>query len=83
MALIKWARKDDAKAEQVRKEQDDLLQTMAGLCIECNSARQECDDSRGQVNDLLGEVEKERDLTRTSLSGLPWRSLGTRQRSIP
>jgi hypothetical protein len=32
-ALIEWARKDDAKAERVWKEQDDLLQTMAGLHI--------------------------------------------------
>jgi hypothetical protein len=55
-------RKDDVKAEWVRKERDDLLQTMVGLCVEHDLARQERDDARGQVNDLLGEVEKERGL---------------------
>jgi cell division protein FtsL len=35
---------------------------MARLRVECDSARQERDDARGQVNDLLGEVEIERGL---------------------
>jgi hypothetical protein len=52
--------KDDA--ERVRKERDDLLQAMARLHVERNSTRQECDNARGRVNDLLGEVEKERGL---------------------
>jgi hypothetical protein len=33
-ALVEHVRKDDAEAEQVRKERDDLLQTMAGLHVE-------------------------------------------------
>jgi hypothetical protein len=55
-------RKDDTEAERVRKEQDDLLQTVAGLHVEHELARQERDDARGWVNNLLGEVKKERDL---------------------
>jgi hypothetical protein len=35
---------------------------MAGLRVERDLARQESDDARGWVNNLLGEVKKERDL---------------------
>jgi hypothetical protein len=36
--LIEQAHKDDAKAERVQKERDDLLHTVAGLCVEHDSA---------------------------------------------
>jgi FtsZ-binding cell division protein ZapB len=39
-----------------------LLQTVVRLRVECNSVRQERDNARGRVNDLLGEVEIERGL---------------------
>jgi hypothetical protein len=35
---------------------------MVGLRVERDSVRQERDNTCGQVNDLLGEVERERDL---------------------
>jgi hypothetical protein len=35
---------------------------MVGLRVECDSTRQERDDSRGWVNDLLDEVKMERGL---------------------
>jgi hypothetical protein len=35
---------------------------MVGLPAEHDLTRQECDDTHGWVNDLLGEVEKERGL---------------------
>jgi hypothetical protein len=54
--------KDDAEVDRVRKEQDDLLQTVARLHVEHDLAWQECDDSCGWVNDLLGEVKMERGL---------------------
>jgi hypothetical protein len=50
------------EAEWVWKEWDDLLQAMARLRAEHDSTRQERDDARGWVNDLLGEVQKERGL---------------------
>jgi hypothetical protein len=39
-ALIERARKDDAEAEWVRKQRDDLLQIVAGLRAEHDLARQ-------------------------------------------
>jgi hypothetical protein len=62
VALAKKARKDDTEVEQVWKEQDHLLQTMARLYAEHDSTQQEWDDARGWVSNLLGKVEKERDL---------------------
>jgi chromosome segregation ATPase len=52
---------DAAETERIRKEWDELLQTMAGLHAERDSARQECADAHRWINDLLGEVEKERE----------------------
>jgi hypothetical protein len=45
---------DAAKTERLWKERDELLQTSTGLW-------QERDDARRRINDLLGEVEKERE----------------------
>jgi hypothetical protein len=59
-ALIEQVHKDDTKAERVWMERDDLLQTVVGLHVEHDSARQEHDDAHERVNDLLGEVETER-----------------------
>ena len=47
-ALSMRSRKDDKEATRVRKEQDELLQNDA--------------ETRQRILDLLGEVEKERDL---------------------
>ena len=47
-ALSVRSRKDDEEAAKVRKEQDELLQKDAKTCQ--------------QILDLLGEIEKERDL---------------------
>ena len=45
MALIERARTDAVEAEQLRKEQDDLLWAIEGLRRECDLACQECADS--------------------------------------
>jgi hypothetical protein len=50
------------ETEWIRKDQDEPLQTVAGLCAERDSTWQECADTHRQINDLLGEVEKEREL---------------------
>jgi hypothetical protein len=61
-ALVERARKDDVEVERVRKERHDLLRVMARLRAERDSTRKEHDDACGQVNDLLGKVEKDRGL---------------------
>jgi uncharacterized coiled-coil DUF342 family protein len=54
MALAERAHQDAAETERLRKERDELLQTTARL-------RHEHDDAHQWINDLLGEVEKERE----------------------
>jgi hypothetical protein len=53
---------DTVKTEWIRKEQDELLQAVEGLCMERDSARQESADSHQWIDHLLGEFEKEREL---------------------
>jgi hypothetical protein len=62
VTLVERACKDDVEAKLIRKERDDLLQAVVRLCAKRDSTWQEHDDARGRVNDLLGEVEKERGL---------------------
>jgi predicted nucleic acid-binding Zn-ribbon protein len=54
VAPVEKARLDAAEIERIQKERDELLQTMARL-------RQEHADVHQWINDLLGEVEKERE----------------------
>jgi hypothetical protein len=56
------ARLDATETERIRKERDELLQTVAGLRTECDSARQERVDAYQRIDRLLGELEKEREL---------------------
>ena len=45
MALLERMRMDEAKAEQLRKEWDDLFQTIEGFRMEHDLARQERADA--------------------------------------
>jgi predicted RNase H-like nuclease (RuvC/YqgF family) len=54
VTLAERARLDATKTKQIRKERDELLQTVARL-------QRECADSYRWINNLLGEVEKERE----------------------
>jgi uncharacterized coiled-coil DUF342 family protein len=54
MALTERARLDAVETKWLRKERDELLQTTVRL-------RQERDNAYRRINDLLGEVEKERE----------------------
>jgi hypothetical protein len=54
MALAERVRLDAAGTEWIQKERDELLQTTARLW-------REHADTHRQINDLLGEVEKERE----------------------
>jgi hypothetical protein len=60
--LIERTRADVVESERLRKEQDDLLQAVEGLCTERDLARRECIDAQQWIDLFEGELEEERDL---------------------
>ena len=45
MALEKRASLDATAVARLRKEQDELIQTIEGLHLECGTAHEECDQA--------------------------------------
>ena len=62
VALLERTRVDEAEAERLWKEWDDLLQTLEGFCTVCDLCRQERADAQQQIDLLRGKLEEERDL---------------------
>ena len=61
MALLERTRVDEAEAERLRKEWDDLLQTIEGFRMERDLAHQERADAQQRIYLLEGELQEEND----------------------
>ena len=70
MALLERTRVDEAEAERLRKEWDNLLQTIEGFRMERDLAHQERADAQQRIDLLEGELRGENDLKVTEVSQL-------------
>ena len=66
MTLIERAHTDAVEAEQLRKEQDDLLQAIEELRTEHDLAHHECIDAQQRIVLLEGKLWGEKDLKATA-----------------